>query len=196
MELKKVNDYITYLKHTEDPLSSDIVIINDKGNLFLYDVGNNIEANDYLKDKYNVVISHFHLDHMGNLNNISINDLYVSNETHKHCKKGIIVDKDLYIGNIHLFNIPSSHSKGALGLEINEYAFFGDSLYGKYINNVHTHNVQLLNEEITLLTNLNAKYILESHDMIVQNKKDVINRLNNIYANREKNNPIIIVEDK
>ena len=86
-----------------------------------FDVGNGISNIDSLKDTYNVVLSHFHLDHTGNLNSIKINKIYCSKETYKHLTKEtidkceiVIITEELIINDIRIFLIPSSHAKGSL----------------------------------------------------------------------------------
>ena len=87
----RINDRLGYIRSTDNPLSADIGIIRDRDQIWLFDVGNNIEQLKDLNDSYNVVISHFHLDHIGNLNKLGINDLYVSKETYRHVSESPII---------------------------------------------------------------------------------------------------------
>ena len=112
----KFSENISYLKANSEPLSADIGIIKTKDVTWLYDVGNGIKNIEGLNDTYNVVISHFHLDHIGNLNKLKINKLYVSKESYRHIPKEviancevIIVNEDLYFDNLHIFPLASSH---------------------------------------------------------------------------------------
>ena len=190
-----ITDKIKYIESTEDPLSAEIGVIDSNGEKWLFDVGNNKEKIKELTDTYNVVLSHFHLDHIGNLDDIKINKLYVSKYTYEHTGKGIIVDDDIYINNLHIFPIPSSHTKGCLGLEIDEeYAFFGDAIYSKSNDEFYIYNAQLLKEEIDLLKKLKANKLLVSHEKgFILDKEVVIIMLEQIYSFREKDNPLILM---
>ena len=201
MEIK-INDKISYIEANDNPLSADIGIIKANDFTYLFDVGNGFKNIDTLKETYNVILSHFHLDHIGNINLLKINKLYCSKETYKHLPREvsekcevIIVDNELIIDNLRIFVIPSSHAKGCLGLEIDEtYTFLGDATYCNFKNNHLSYNAQLLNEEINVLKKLKSKYLLISHyNGLIRNKEDVIKELEVIYSSRERNNPYIIV---
>ena len=188
-----ISEKISYIEASENPLSADIGIIRDNGITWLYDVGNGIENIANLNEKYNVVLSHFHKDHVGNIDGLKVNEIYVSKETHRHIKKGTIVENELYIGNLHIFPLPSSHSKGCLGLEVdNTYVFVGDALYCRTKDNCYVYNAQLLKEEIEVLKKLKAPYLLVSHYKgLLRKKEQVIAELEEIYKMRVPNNPEI-----
>lgn len=100
-----------------------------------------------------------------------------------------IIAKDVMIGDLHLFPIPSSHAKGCLGLEVDgSYAFVGDALYCKARGCYGIYNAQLLKDEIAVLSRLQAPYLLVSHyEGLVRRKDEVIAELQEIYAMRYKN---------
>ncbi len=100
-----------------------------------------------------------------------------------------IIAKDVMIGDLHLFPIPSSHAKGCLGLEVDGiYAFVGDALYCKARGGYGIYNAQLLRYEIAVLSRLQAPYLLVSHyEGLVRRKDEVIAELQEIYAMRYKN---------
>lgn len=132
----------------------------------------------------------------GNLEQINIDNLYVSQYTFDHVGKGIVVRDDVYIGNMHIFPLPSSHTKGSLGLEIDGmYAFIGDAIYSKSNAAYYIYNAQLLKEEIAVLNNLKAKYLLVSHhEGMVMRKDEVVRELEKIYALRNKSSSEIFVK--
>ena len=128
-----INEKISYIECSDDPLSADIGIIRDGDAVWLYDVGSDERAISELTGNYNVVLSHFHQDHTGNIGKLNIKEAFVSPETIRHVQMGTVADKDIYIGNLHIFPLPSSHCKGCLGLEVDEtYAFVDDALYIKF----------------------------------------------------------------
>ncbi len=193
--IKQINNEIGYIEASENPLSADIGIVRTENHIWLFDVGNDSSRISSLIGQYHVVLSHFHADHVGNLDRIHVENLYVSKFTFEHIGKGTIVENDLYIENLHIFPLPSSHTKGSLGLEVGEeYAFIGDAMYSKSNADYYIYNTQLLKEEIEVLKKLRAKYLLVSHVKgLVMNREDVICRLEDIYAKRDASSPEIWV---
>ncbi len=196
MDAIVIDDRISYIEATEDPLSADIGIIHCNGVIWLYDVGSDERRIASLQGEYNVVLSHFHQDHAGNFGKIGIRTLYVSKETYAHLRQGTIVSTDLYEGDLHVFPIPSSHAKGCLGLEVGgKYAFVGDALYGREKNGRYVYNAQLLKEEIEVLRKLQAPLLLVSHCKgLIRRKDEVIAELNEIYQGRVKGEPLIEIK--
>lgn len=188
-----INEKISYIEASENPLSADIGIIRVNGDTWLYDVGNGEKKVAELKDNYHVVLSHFHQDHVGNMERILVKELFVSKETYKHVHRGTIVGDSLYRGTLHIFPLPSSHAKGCLGLEIdNRYAFVGDALYSKAKDGFRVYNAQLLKDEIKVLKSLRAPYLLVSHFKgLIRKRDDVVAELEEIYKLRTKDNPEI-----
>ena len=109
MEMININDRISYIEATEDPLSADIGVIRDGDRVWLFDVGNGEKSIEGLTGPFSVVLSHFHADHTGNIDMIDAKELYVSNETFKHVHKGTVVTGDIYAGDMHIF--PRSRSR-------------------------------------------------------------------------------------
>ncbi len=196
MNIKQISNDIKYIEASDNPLSADIGIVQNKNGIWLYDVGNDRNSIIPLTGKYNVVLSHFHLDHVGNLEQLNIENLYVSPFTFDHVGKGIVVRDDIYVDNLHIFPLPSSHTKGSLGLEIDEtYAFIGDAIYSKSNAEYYIYNAQLLKEEIEVLKKLKAKYLLISHlKGMIMNKDKVVQNLEDIYSVRDKSSSEIFVK--
>lgn len=90
------------------------MLIEGENNLWLYDVGNNpcvpqiISAFNTSNKKINVILSHFHADHIGNLDKISYSNVYQGRLTYKYTKTGEILENDLYFCdgnmNLHIFH--------------------------------------------------------------------------------------------
>lgn len=210
---KVINSKISYIEATEYPLSADIGVIRDGGNVWLYDVGNRLELKETLTEWFGrencfIVLSHFHQDHIGSLPRLLAREdqsmdfqpqvIYVSKETYRHVHRGRIVNEEFSLGGLHIFPLPSSHAKGCLGLEVEDtYAFVGDALYCKRRGQNAVYNAQILKEEIAVLKKLKAPYLLVSHwNGLVRRKSDVIAELEYIYQKRVKNSPeIILAED-
>ena len=191
-----INEKISYIECSDDPLSADIGIIRNGDAVWLYDVGSDERAISELTGNYNVVLSHFHQDHTGNIGKLNIKEAFVSPETKRHVQMGTVADKDIYIGNLHIFPLPSSHCKGCLGLEVDEtYAFVGDALYSKFRDGYYIFNTQLVKDEIAVLKSLKAPYLLVSHFKgLIRRRDEVIAELEELYQHRDKNSPEIKIK--
>ena len=138
-----------------------------------------------------MILSHFHADHIGNLDKISYSNVYQGRLTYKYTKTGEILENDLYFCdgnmNLHIFPLPSSHAKGSLALEINEkYCFLGDGVYAMQKGEKRLYNAGILKEEIEILKNIKAQHFMLSHRNPFDNSKDsVIRLLDGIYAKRK-----------
>ena len=191
-DIIKITDRISYIKATEKPLSADVGIIEGDEFVWIFDVGAD-ESVPTLLNKIpkakNAVISHFHPDHMGNLEHVDLNEVYLGANTFKYAKRGTVVDKDVFIDDgikIHIFPLPSSHAKGSLGLETGEYAFLGDATYSTMKQGKVCYNASVLKEEIAVLKNLSAKFFLVSHDeKFIITKEEIIAKLEEIYSKRD-----------
>ena len=72
------------------------------------------------------------------------------------------------------------------------YAFVGDALYSKARDGYYIFNAQLVKEEIAVLKQLKAPYLLVSHFKgMVRRRDEVIAQLEELYRSRDKNSPEI-----
>ena len=196
----KVTARISYIKATEKPLSADVGIFEGDESVWIFDVGADASVpkslNKIPKPK-NAVISHFHPDHMSNLEHVDLNGIYLGTNTFKYAKRGTVVDKDVFIDDgiaIHIFPLPSSHAKGSLGMEIGDYAFLGDATYSTMKQGKVCYNVSVLKEEIAVLKNLSAKFFLISHDeKFIRPKEEIIEELEEIYKKRDPKESYICI---
>ena len=72
----RINNLISYISPTENPLSANVVMIQGKEALWLYDVGNHPDIPQVIEQfrdgrNVNVILSHFHEDHTGSLPDIA-----------------------------------------------------------------------------------------------------------------------------
>ncbi|MCR5187823.1 MAG: MBL fold metallo-hydrolase [Treponema sp.] len=202
MSLVKLNENISYLPASKEPFSADVVFIKTNKSTWIFDVGMGSPSYEEIKKiqgPKNVVISHFHPDHLMNLPRITYDNLYLSKYTKRYTFKGRVIteissfDED---PQISLVPIPSSHAKGCIALICGDYAFMGDSTYAKEKIGNHTYNSQLLNDMIKVMEELPVKYFCLSHDKnFVQSKESVITLYKDIYSRRKPDDPIISVED-
>ena len=195
MEIIRINDKISYIAATEDPLSADVGIIRDGERNWLFDVGADRRVLELLPERYHVVLSHFHPDHIGNMTMISRDAVYMTKNTQKYTKiKGRMVHGDLRIGGVHLFLLSSSHAKGCIGLEVDgEYAFVGDALYCKREDGKLVYNAQLLQSLLETLRRIDAPKLLVSHHPgLIRDKAEVIAELEAVYAMRGEGPDIVL----
>lgn len=189
-----ISGTICAIEASVDPLSADIGIIRHGNSLWLYDVGNGEKSLAGLTAYEGIVLSHFHADHTGNLDRYQSQNLYLSRESYRHIQRGTVVQSDLTVGSLHIFPLPSSHAKGCLGLEVDDYVFVGDALYGKVKDGCLIYNAQLLRDEINVLKALHASQLLVSHfPGLIRSKSEVLEELEAIYGTRDKNRSEIIV---
>ena len=202
MPLINLSPEISYLPSVESPISSDVVFIKPQGSdtTWIFDTGTCSEAAEFInavEGKKNIVISHFHLDHILNLLKVKYDKLYVTKYTKKYTRAGEIVDGELlFPDGIKISQIPSSHSKGALILEYKDYAFLGDATYCHFRLTAREYNVQLLEQMIKKMEEITAPNFCLSHDKgFVQPKESVLRIYRKILARRKNGSPTINVND-
>ena len=202
MPLINLTPEISYLPSVESPISSDVVFIKPQGSdtTWIFDTGTCGEAAELInavEGKKNIVISHFHPDHILNLLKVKYDKLYVTKYTKKYTRAGEIVDGELlFPDGIKISQIPSSHSKGALILEYKDYAFLGDATYCHFRLTAREYNVQLLEQMIKKMEEITAPNFCLSHDKgFVQPKESVLRIYRKILARRKNGSPTINVND-
>lgn len=194
--MRKISDRISCFPAVQTPLSADVGVIRCDDEVWIFDVGSLQETalaiND-IPERKNVVLSHFHPDHTGNVDSITYDTLYAGAFTCRRLDIGVAVNEHLYFENgIHIFPLPSGHAKGCIGLEYGEYAFLGDAAYSASKAGHTVYNAGLLQELITVLKSLQAKWFLLSHgEPFVRPKGEVIKWLEEIYALRSPRDPYI-----
>ncbi len=195
----RINERISYWRATNHPLSSDIGVIEGDAYTWIFDVGSSEAAMMCIQElpgNKNIILSHFHRDHSGNLKELEYEKLYVGAHTKRYTQVGEVVSGHLHIADgvgVHLFEIPCSHAKGCIGVEVDgTYAFLGDAMYCTMKKNRVAYNTNLLREEIGVLESLQAEYFFISHDKRFMRRKEVVLRqLKNIYMKRDKESSYI-----
>lgn len=191
-EILKIADKISYIKATGKPLSADVGMIEGDEYLWIFDVGADESVSISLKGitkPKKAVVSHFHPDHMANLEHVALEEVFLGANTFKYAKRGTVVADDIFVDDgvkIHIFPLPSSHAKGSVGLETGDYAFLGDATYATMKQGRVCYNASVLKEEIAVLKNLSAKFFLISHDeKFIRPKDEIIAELEEIYSKRD-----------
>ena len=138
--MKIISEKIKYLPSTNNPLSADVYFIDGNEYCYIYDVGNNeyslSKINKINKDKV-VILSHYHRDHIGNINKINYHKLYVGELTYRTIGEdiidkhsSIIVEDKFTIQDgvkIEVIHCASPHVDGSLIVNIDsEYTLIAD----------------------------------------------------------------------
>lgn len=191
----RISDRISYFPAVEDPLAADVGIVEGNEFVWLFDLGPHTSALQTLQTlnpskPFCLALSHFHQDHMAGWDQLPLQELYVGKQTYKYTHSGTVVESDLYVDDdvkLHFFPLPSTHSKGSLGLEVDDtYAFLGDGIYPMQKNGQTLYNANLLADQLRVLRSLKAKYFLLSHDdPFVHPREAVLAELEAVYAKRQ-----------
>ena len=201
---------INYIRSYTEPLSADIFIVEGEKNVYMYDTGNGEKSLNDVKnvlcaygDKMvNVILSHFHPDHMGNIDKINKEKIYASANTIKYMNEkdkelSEIVSDRLEITdgklNLDIIYLPSSHAKGCIAMNINrEICLLGDATYSTMKAGQIVYNRSLLSEELATLNKIDTKKFVLSHQKeLFKSKESVINELKEIYKSSNKNDAYI-----
>ena len=229
-KIVKLTDRIQYLQMSYDPLSADVVAVRGDSAWWIFDVGACDEAAKFINDlprnlvgdvanlakrdngvrlAKNVVISHFHRDHLLNVQrmcsgeiSLDINALYVGAYASKTfgeiegVAKNVVMEPLAFDDGvqIQILPMPNSHAKGSLALIVDDYVFLGDATYPMVGHGApDVYNVQILGEQIKLLKTLSASRFCLSHKRgLVRDKDSVIQFLESVYARRQKNENYIV----
>ncbi len=204
MSLLKISDNISYLPATENPLSADVIFIQNDDALWIFDCGRSDEAfleilkfQDFAKKNnltLNLVISHFHEDHTDNLIRVLPDFIYAGDFTVRHfgwnslsfqenlLKNGnsqakieiVRESKSFQNGSVQLIPLVNSHAKGSLCLRFKNFLFLGDAVYPTEKKGLECYNVQQLHQEIQTLKNTSCEYFCISHAKYFVKSKESI----------------------
>ena len=215
---------------SNDPLSADVIAVRGDSAWWIFDVGACDEAVQFINElprnlvddasnlakrdndvrlAKNVVISHFHRDHLLNVQrmcggeiSLDIDALYVGAYTSKTfgeiegVAKNVVMEPLSFDDGvrIQILPMPNSHAKGSLALIVDDYVFLGDATYPMVGHgSPDVYNVQILGEQIKLLKTLSASRFCLSHKRgLVRDKTSVIQFLESVYARRQKNENYIV----
>ena len=229
-KIVKLTDRIRYLQMSNDPLSADVIAVRGDSAWWIFDVGACDDAAQFINElphifvddaanlakrdngvrlAKNVVISHFHRDHLLNVQrmcggeiSLDIDALYVGAYTSKTfgeiegVAKNVVMEPLAFDDGvqIQILPMPNSHAKGSLALIVDDYVFLGDATYPMVGHgSPDVYNVQILGEQIKLLKTLTPTRFCLSHKRgLVRDKTSVLMFLESVYARRQKNENYIV----
>ena len=184
---------ISYIPPLDEPLSANVVLIEGAEYLWVYDVGSTPDAVSVIKSygkPVRAILSHFHPDHIANLEKLDCDEVYQCKNTYGYTHRGRIIEKEELIEDgelrLRLFPVSSCHAKGSLSLEVDDtWCFLGDAAYATRKNGSTVYNTGQLLELIRILENTGASYFLMSHhDPFLQKREEVLGWLKEIAAGR------------
>lgn len=163
--MNKITDIITYLPASSDPLSADIYFIEGDTNCYVFDVGNCEKALQEIiaiSQEKVIILSHYHKDHIGNIDKIGYRELYVGDLTKETIQRGtVVIDEVVIHDGVELFiqHCPSPHVNGSLIVTVNkEYTLIADLYFTRA-----GYDKELANEMLKVLEELETKYFVVSH---------------------------------
>jgi glyoxylase-like metal-dependent hydrolase (beta-lactamase superfamily II) len=176
-----ITERIKYLPATCDPLSADVYFIEGDKYCYIYDVGNDDNSlhhiNEVEKEKI-VVLSHYHEDHVGNIDCINYRNLYVGKKTYETIGNGKLVEDVITINDgvkIEIIHCTSPHTDGSLILNVdNEYTLIADLYFTR-----PPFDRDKAIKMIDILNNINTKYFVISHqeDVKIVSKEKLVAEL-------------------
>lgn len=163
--MKTITERIKYLPAAENPLSADVYLIDGDTRCFIYDVGNNdcalYSINEMKKDR-TIILSHYHRDHVGNIDRVDYRDLYVGQKTYETIGKGRIVEDTITINDgvkIEIIPCTSPHTDGSLIVNVdNEYTLIADLFFTR-----PPVDLEKARKMIHTLQGIQTKYFVISH---------------------------------
>lgn len=163
--MKLLTEKIKYLPAVDNPLSADVFFVEGDKRCYIYDVGNNEDSlrhiNQVNKEK-TIILSHYHRDHIGNIDDIEYCDLYVGRETYHATGKGIIVEDSVSIQDgvkIEIIHCISPHTDGSLIVNIdNEYTLIADLYFTR-----PPFDKEKAMKMVKFLENIDTQYFVISH---------------------------------
>ena len=163
--MNTIGERIKYLPAENDPLSADVYCIEGDQYCYVYDVGNDDRSLQYINELSKervIILSHYHKDHIGNIEDIHYRDLYVGKKTHEAIGKGIIVEDAITINDgvrIDVIHCISPHTDGSLIITVdNEYTLIADLYFTRA-----PFDKEKAMKMLDSLRNVDTKYYVVSH---------------------------------
>jgi len=200
----KVNEHLYYVEGLKNEPTPKICLVVGNKSSMLIDVGNKVEQIDSLNKgiednklpgiKY-VVITHFHDDHLHNINLFKDKEIIVSKQTAKYVKftSQLFIEKTtIDLGNylVTIDNLPNSHAKGSLLVYLNQdkIMLIGDALCGKITADSYTINRSLTYELKKRIEEYNVDFFIDGHSNLEDTTKEKVYKLIESYCNSLKKN--------
>lgn len=136
--MKTIGKYIKCIPASDEPLSADVYLIEGEQYCYIFDVGNCRESLQVIREVQKemiIILSHYHKDHTGNIDQLDYKKLYVGDVTAETIGTGIVVREPVFIRDgIDFEIIPciSPHTGGSLIVNVNyEYTLIADLFFSR-----------------------------------------------------------------
>lgn len=188
----EINQRVSYLPATENPISSDVVMVKILDSTVFFDVGCNkvsAELINGISGRKIAVLSHFHPDHIANLLRCRFDSVYCGANTAKYLKfqkSPVVVVKEKFslFDGLKILPVPSSHAKGSLAMCVDGICFLGDAAYPGYKLGKKYHNANFLRSLVDFLKRIDSEEVFYSHEKNpVKTKEVILGVLESIQAN-------------
>lgn len=183
---------ISYVKGKEDCPCPNIYIVFGKTSSLLIDVSNDPtmleEALNYIKSNHlaplkMVAITHFHPDHIDNLQYLPGGiTIYSSKYTSRYIPKPVSIisqDTTLNLGDkeVRLLLVPSLHSKGSVDVLVDSFLFVGDSLGPREGKEGLYYDKSIAYEMEKRIKEIPFTYGVEAHPSPIMSRQEVLDYL-------------------
>ena len=184
--MNTIGNRIKYLPAQNDPLSADVYCIEGDQYCYVYDVGNDDRSLQYINELSKervIILSHYHKDHIGNIEDIHYRNLYVGKKTYEAIGKGVVVEEKFTINDgvrIDVIHCTSPHTDGSLIITVdNEYTLIADLYFTR-----PPFEMEKAMKMIETLRDIDAKYFVISHqeDEKVIPKEKLISELTDYFS--------------
>ena len=188
----EINQRVSYLPATENPISSDVVMVKILDSTVFFDVGCNkvsAELINGISGRKIAVLSHFHPDHIANLLRCRFDSVYCGANTAKYLKfqkSPVVVVKEKFslFDGLKILPVPSSHAKESLAMCVDGICFLGDAAYPGYKLGKKYHNANFLRSLVDFLKMIDSEEVFYSHEKNpVKTKEVILGVLESIQAN-------------
>lgn len=148
-----------------EPLSSDVFVVEGEKRFYVFDAGTSDAAYEVIRNlpkPFWVILSHFHRDHIGNMDRLMPEKVLCGLRTRKYVANGVPVEEEMPVEDgvsILVQPIVSPHAPGSVIMTVNNaYTFLGDAPYAK-AGTGQGEAKGMLNA----LKKLNTRYLVASH---------------------------------
>lgn len=149
-----------------EPLSSDVFVVEGEKRFYVLDAGTSDAAYEAIRSLTKpvwMILSHFHRDHIGNMERLSPERVLCGLRTRKYVKDCTPVEEEILMDDgvlIRVQPVVSPHAPGCVMMTVNDtYTFLGDAAYAR-----PGEGQGEAKGLVNALKKLNTQYLIASHN--------------------------------